>query len=106
MMAMRFMEIRTQQLAAPSLSFDKSCATAAECFRQKVRAVQRFGSPQAQAFFLRELFEKDVDVVEHFDVVARNPIGLQQIRRDGPSLSMLRIVSSTVGPIHGPPDMP
>ena len=45
---------------------------------QCLGAVQRFGSPQAHAFFFCELFEGYVDIVEHFDVIAQKSDGMQE----------------------------
>ena len=39
-------------------------------FGQNWRSVQRFRAPQAHALFRGEFVEKDIDVVEHFHVLA------------------------------------
>jgi len=55
--------------------------------------------------FFCELLEEDVYVVEHFYVIAEEAYGVNE-HSAWPLALRLRIVSSTVGPIHWPPDMP
>ena len=40
--------------------------------------IQRFCSPQAHSFTIGELFEDDVNVIKHFDVIAEKPNWLHE----------------------------
>src|SRR5580704_10449405 len=42
------------------------------------RIIQRVGAGQAHAQFLGELLEADINVVEHFDVIAQKTDGLDE----------------------------
>src|SRR5262249_9020057 len=47
-----------------------------QCGDQKRRVVQRRGSPQLHSLIGGKLFESDVDIIEHFDVIADKANGL------------------------------
>ena len=67
-------------------------------------AVEAFGAEETQAECVRGGGEGDVDVVE-VDVVERKPMGWRT-SAGWPSARMAARVSSTVGPIQGPPATP
>ncbi len=68
-------------------------------------SVQRLGTIQVHSKLLRILAKSDIHVIQNLHVVAQETDRLQHHRLAPPPCNAVS-VSSTVGPIHGPPDIP